>query len=324
MRGLLTVVKNAIFLGFGLALATGIARAQEGSSGNGTDVRVNYVYASQLGIGTYDVGGLSVDVYTLPLGFDWNFGRDLDLEAPVRESRDWALEFNFPVSYGRFDLNGTNQKGQSADISQQVLAIVPGLALRAPISDNWRLKPFVNFGYGNIVSTEGTTFTPETGTTSVSQPDNRSFIIYSAGVSSLYEIPFGLYTFALGNGVTFAGNTELGSDAFSENYWAIETGLELRRSLGFRLGQAGLSHTGIAGLEPELGGYFIHYFFPDPLKFGSIDGNTLEVMNQFEFGVTLGSATDWELLSIRNPKIGASYIFGDDLTVFRVNFGFPF
>ena len=50
----------------------------------------------------------------------------------------------------------------------------------------------------------------------------------------------------------------------------------------------------------------------------------LKVDNQFEFGATLGSATPWELLSISNPRIGASYTFGDDLEVFRVNFGFPF
>ncbi len=319
MRGLVKKVGILIAAGFGLAGTAVPAAGQAVEAGN-ERVNVNYVYASQLGIGTYDVGGLSVDVYTLPLGLDWNFGRDLDLEAPARESKDWALEFNFPISYGRFHFVGTNQNtGATADITQQTLALVPGIALRAPITDSWRLKPFIDIGVGSVANTQGNVAGEPVG-----PPDSRFFLIYTAGLSSLYEIPFGLYTFAVGNGVTFAGNSDVGSGAFTENYWAIETGLELRRSLGFRLGQAGLSNTGVADIEPEVGGYFIHYYFPDPLTFDRPGDNPLEVDNQFEFGVTFGSATDWELLTIRNPRIGASYLFGDDLRVFRVNFGFPF
>lgn len=46
--------------------------------------------------------------------------------------------------------------------------------------------------------------------------------------------------------------------------------------------------------------------------------------NQFEFGFTLGSATRWELFWISDPEIGFSYIFGDNLEVLRITFGFPF
>ncbi len=288
------------------------------SSGDNRTVTVNYVYASQLGIGTYDVGGLSVDVYTLPLGLDWNFSKDLDLEAPIRESRDWALEFNFPVSYGFYHLDTSDPVYGHVDVRQQTIALVPGLALRAPVTDQWRLRPFADFGFGSVVTTQG-----------APPPDNRFFLIYTAGITSLYEIPFGddkQYTFALGNGLTFAGNSDVSADIFTENYWSVETGVELRRSLGFDLADLGIgnSDAGIGKLAPELGGYFIHYYFPNPLTFTRYLNTPLEVDNQFEFGATLGSATDWELLTIRNPKIGASYIFGDGLEVFRVNFGFPF
>jgi hypothetical protein len=75
---------------------------------------------------------------------------------------------------------------------------------------------------------------------------------------------------------------------------------------------------------PEVGIYFIHYYFPDPLLFSRLRDVPLEVNNQFEFGLTLGSATPWDFLKISNPQIGASYIFGDNLDAFRLNFGFPF
>ena len=34
-----------------------------------TEITVNYVYAALLGLGKYDAGGLSVQIYTLPLGY---------------------------------------------------------------------------------------------------------------------------------------------------------------------------------------------------------------------------------------------------------------
>ena len=77
-------------------------------------------------------------------------------------------------------------------------------------------------------------------------------------------------------------------------------------------------------MTPEGGLYFIHYYFPRSLTFSRFRDEPLEVRNQFEVGFTIGSATQWEFLSIPNPQIGAGYIFGDDLKVFRINFGFPF
>jgi hypothetical protein len=50
----------------------------------------------------------------------------------------------------------------------------------------------------------------------------------------------------------------------------------------------------------------------------------LEVSNQFEFGISVGSATPFKLWILENPRIGVSYRFGDGLTGVRVNFGFPF
>ena len=37
------------------------------------NVTVNYVYAQQFGLGGYDIGGLSVQVYTLPLPYTCAF-----------------------------------------------------------------------------------------------------------------------------------------------------------------------------------------------------------------------------------------------------------
>ncbi len=40
------------------------------------DVTVNYVYAAQIGIGGYEVGGLKVQVFTLPLSHTFDLDPD--------------------------------------------------------------------------------------------------------------------------------------------------------------------------------------------------------------------------------------------------------
>ena len=59
-------------------------------------------------------------------------------------------------------------------------------------------------------------------------------------------------------------------------------------------------------------------------KFSLPGGSPLEVSNQFEFGINLGSATPFTLWVIENPRIGVSYRFGDGLTGVRMQLGFPF
>src|SRR5262249_8227018 len=78
------------------------------------------------------------------------------------------------------------------------------------------------------------------------------------------------------------------------------------------------------GPAPRGGGALAHpYFFPSAQV--TLPGAApLTGSNQFEFGVSLGSATPATLWIFENPRLGVSYRFGDGLTGIRVNFGFPF
>ncbi len=279
------------------------------------NITVNYVYASQLGIGTYDIGGLSVNVFTLPLGITQPLNGTMGLELGDTAAKDWAIGFNLPVSLGVFDFSGFLPEPGQIEITQYTLAFVPGVELSIPVNENWRLRPFADLGAGFVIASESTPG---------ADVEDRPFLVYSGGVSSLYEVPFGPYVFALGNGVTAAGNNTWGENNLEEFYFAIETGLQVRRSLGFTLGDLGVWSPDYADVEPQIGAYFIHYYFPEPLTFSRLQEEALQVDNQFEFGVTLRAADDWELFFLKNPKIGASYLTGDGLTVIRANFGFPF
>lgn len=292
-------------------LRPGAARAQSSSQDN-TTVSVNYVYAFQLGIGSYEVGGLSVDVFTLPLSITLPLAETFGMDPPVDNAEDWRIRFKLFPGFGIFGFKDNDPDFGRIHIKQYTLSLTPGVELIAPVNDVWTLKPFVDAGFGKAVASSGR-----------GAGGDNAFATYTAGLRSLVELPAGDYRFALGNGAVFAGNTEFGGDD-SEAYWAIETGVQARRSLGFSLADLGVTDPDRAGVTPEAGLYFIHYYFPKALQFSRFRDDPLKVRNQFEFGLTLGSATPWELFTLPNPRIGASYIFGDDLEVVRVNFGFPF
>jgi hypothetical protein len=91
-------------------------------------------------------------------------------------------------------------------------------------------------------------------------------------------------------------------------------GVELRHPLGFMIGT----------LRPDLGVYTIYYYYPVPLVFSRFLEPELKIVNQGEVGFSIGSATQFRLLGLSNPRIGAGFIFGGGLTVLRINFGFQF
>jgi hypothetical protein len=109
-----------------------------------TTVTVNYVYAAQIGIGSYEVGGLSVRVLELPLSYTF----------VVDEELEWKLRVKAPVDLGIYSFSGTfNGSNVSAD--QQSLGVVPGLELQVPVTDRWTLKPFVDSGFAvNLQTSE--------------------------------------------------------------------------------------------------------------------------------------------------------------------------
>ena len=73
-----------------------------------------------------------------------------------------------------------------------------------------------------------------------------------------------------------------------------------------------------------LGVYTIYYYYPVPLVFSRFLEPELKIAHQGEIGFSIGSATQFQLLGLSNPRIGAGFIFGGGLTVLHINFGFQF
>jgi hypothetical protein len=272
-----------------LLFASVAARAQTSAapSPNRT-VYLNYVYAAELGFGGYSLAGLTAQIYPVPLSYTFH---DIFRNG-------WALKVLAPVEVGLYSLNVTDSNGERISLSQQSVAVVPGAELQIPVGSHTILKPFGQFGVGH-------TFGVDSG--------SPNAYIFMAGVRAVSQWNLGATTVSLGNAAIYAGDGAIGS-GFSERYLSLQWGVELRHPLGFSMGR----------LEPDLGLYAIDYFYPVPLVFSRFLQPELKIANQGEIGFSVGSATQFELLGLSNPRIGAGFVFGGGLTVLHINFGFQF
>ncbi len=267
--------------------AAGPVHSQTPATPQNTTVNVNYVYAASLGFGGYSLSGLTADVYTLPLS----------TTLPNVLHDNWSLKLLAPVQLGIYDFN-VNVGGQRIKLDQQSISAVPGMELQIPINANFAIKPFAQGGVAHAFNVGS---------------QNPDAWIYLAGVRSVAQWRTGAYTLSLGSGVIFAGDRTIGS-GFHEDYTALQIGGEVRRPLGFTF----------RGIEPDLGVFAAHYYYPSPLIFDRFLQPQLKIENQNEVGFSIGSARPLDVLWLSNPRIGAGVVFGGGLTVYHVNFGFPF
>jgi hypothetical protein len=252
-----------------------------------TTVNVNYVYAALLGFGGYSLAGLSANVYALPLS-----DKLTDTPRP-----GWSLRLLLPVQVGLYHF-GATFAGQRISINQQSVTVVPGAELQIPLTDNFAVKPFAQGGIGHTLGQD---------------VGNADAWVYLMGVRSVAEWHAGQYTLSLGNAAIYAGDNTIGP-GFGEHYVSLQAGGEVRRPLGFSIGD----------FSPDLGVYLAGYYYPTPLRFSRFLHDPLRVSYQTEIGFSVGSAEPFRLLWLSNPRIGAGVVFGSGLTVYHVNFGFPF
>lgn len=294
-----------------LALASGV-RAQADPPGKQIDVAVNYVYAAQLGFGTYRVGGLSVDVYSLPLEYTL---RDVLL--------DWRLKIAFPILYGDYSFRksveveelGNERVKVLAD--QRTLSVEPKLRLEIPILEPWTVSLIGAWGFGSTFDTD-VRYRRADGTKvrDRSAEVDTWYYTYQVGVSSLLQHRIDRWTLGLGNAFLYAGTGPLHTKESAQAYGALETGVEARHPLGFEIG----------AYAPDASLFFIWYWFTPSLEFTRVERRSLQVDNVYEVGLSFGAdaATPFDIPVLGNPRLGISYRVGNDLDAVRMNFGFPF
>jgi hypothetical protein len=286
------------WLGLGLVFLGALAGAAQDAAAQmdsrQLEVQVNLPYAVQFEFGSYDVGGLSVNVFRVPVPHTFVLGPEEDA---------WRLVLTGYLGYGHFSFE-TRVFGPQITASEDLVFVLPQAELQIPLRRGWTVKPYVAAGLGGTFNASAAVEGQPGGQLHV---DEGVIPLYAAGISNLFEVPVRDFLLSFGTKLAGAGDG-------SQGYGTLQNGLEVRHPIGFR----------VKGLAPDVGVSFVHYYFFPSAKFSLPGQLPLEVSHQFEFGISVGAAKPATLWIFENPRIGVSYRFGDRLTGFRVNFGFPF
>jgi hypothetical protein len=227
------------------------------------DAEVNYVYAAQFGFGGYSIGGLSVQVFSIPIEFTVP---DLVM--------DWDLRIGLPIIYGRYEVSGESE-GYRVSSATNTIGFQPKLQLDIPIFDGFRVSPVGALG---IAGTFGSSLDLRFENESIDgfQIEEDPSFTYQIGISSLYERKFDQLTFSFGNAFIYAGDAPLSSNSSAtiEGYGTYRSGIDFRHPLGFKIGD----------LVPDASLFFIYSLFTPALKFTRIGDDALSVPQIFEFG----------------------------------------
>lgn len=295
LRCFMLMLLGGGFCTVAMLITTRLAAAQ--SNSNTIDVQVNMPYAVQFGFGSYDVGGLSVDVYRIPLT------QTFDLGPEPGASR---LVLTHYLGYGRASFE-THALGHDFTASQDFVFLLPHAELHIPVRKGWTLKPYLEAGvvkpFSGSVAIDGQR---------AGNLDEKVSYLWGAGLGSVFEAPVGDFLLSFGAKLGAAGEA---ASRHSTGYGTFQTGAEARHAL---------PGVAVDGFTPDIGVSFVYYHFFPPARFSLPAENPLEVSDQFEFGVSIGSAKPAKLLIFDNPRLGVSYRFGDGLTGVRLDLGFAF
>ena len=286
------------WLALGLILLGAVAGPAQDAAAQQLNVQVNLPYAVQFGFGSYDVGGLSVHVFRVPLQHTFALGPEEDA---------WRLVLTGFLGYGHFSFE-SSVFGPKITATEDFVFVLPQAELQIPIRRWWTVKPFVAAGGGRTFNGSASIEGPPGGQVDV---EEEFIFLYAAGISNLFEFHVQEFLLSLGSKLAVAGDA---APSGSTNFGSFQNGVEVRHPLGFD----------VKGFVPDVGVSFIYYYFFPSAKFSLPGESPLEVSNQFEFGINIGSATPTRLWFLNNPRIGVSYRFGDGLTGVRAQFGFPF
>ncbi len=247
---------------------------------------INYAFATQLGSGIYSINGRIIQIYrvTAPI--------------PLRKPGEARLgiRLRLPVTLGFYDFKFEDviDTGLPEDIG--TLALVPEIEFELPRRvSNWRLLPFGGFGGGKDF--QGGEFN----------------FIFTTGVRSLVWWPWRKAEIRLANRLVYSGYTTK-QLSLIDDFGLFETGLDLRRPLGFR----------IFGKQADASVFGANYLYLHSPKLATLNTADLTFSTDWEIGVTFGTTEPIRVFGIGLPRLGVSYRFKPDRGIVRFVIGDAF
>lgn len=260
-----------------------ISNAYAREHSNGSFGLTSFAFASYLGTGFYTTSGQNVFVLQMP--FEHTIVEKTDVEA------GWVLNLPITIGFINFDslqleeLPGVNDVG--------TITFLPGLEYQYPVTPNWTLIPFADYGFARELDA------------------TSNVLITGTGIKSYFDIYFDNAKFTLGNRLLYAREQSKDFSSAS-SYSLLETGLNLRLKNVFSFIDKPLYSNF----------YYINFYYPNNLVFFEQTPNPIKIGIEHEIGITFSNIPDF--LFFENSQIGIGVRFGNDINIYRIVFGAPF
>ena len=262
------------------------AHAQTGAAARREDEAVgrsiSYVFATDLGSGIYDLDGRTLQIYQL-----W-YRKTLREPTPEK----FGARFELPVTFGFFDFKPTDVLSHGIPTHVDSFSVVPGVALDYIVGDDWHVLPYVRAGF------------------SVASSSVDGWL-FGAGVRVERTGDFHGWDAFVRTDFAYAG-ANYRADVPSDSFARIRQGIDLRRGVGWKLGER----------EAELGLYAIFDVVLDsPVEpLSQDDGSVI----QAEFGFTFATRPRFKIWRFDAPRLGFGYRLAGELSSWRFVIGQPF
>jgi len=243
----------------------------------------SFAFASYLGTGFYTTSGQNVFVLQAP--FEHVIKEKTNTEA------GWVLKLPITIGFINFDKLDIEELPELSDVG--TITFLPGLEFQYPVTSNWTLIPFADYGFARELNT------------------TSNVLITGVGIKSYFNAHFDKAMFTLGNRFLYA-REQSKSASNAHDYSLIETGLNYRVTSDY-------SFTG-EHLYTNL--YYINFYYPNNLVFFEQTDNPIRVGVEHEIGITLSNIPDF--LFFEKPQIGIGVRLGNNVKVYRLVFGTPF
>lgn len=243
----------------------------------------NFSFANYLGTGFYTSSGQ--DVFVIQLPFAYSIKEKTNTEAGIR--------LKLPLTIGIINF-GDIETADLPDINDiTTLTFLPGIEYQYPITSNWTISPFADYGVARDFN------------------NSSNIVVTGIGIKSYYNIPVKNALLSLSNRFLYARekNKDAGNNS---DYSLIETGINYRTSSDFTHDN-GVVFNNL---------YYINFYYPNNLVFLERTANPIRVGIEHEIGVTFSNLPDFWLFE--KSQIGLGVRFGNGVNVYRLIIGVPF
>ena len=249
------------------------------------EIDAKYIYATVLGSGIYSVRDQRVVVLNIPVS--------VDLTEWQGTEPNWRLLLPMQVGYKSL---GDDLVSEWLPKEFATFSFLPGIEYVYPISETFRLRPFMNAGVGYDFGTDDVVRFWQLGLKVQNEwKPNEDWDIRSA-----QEFVY--------------AREDQGGEEGSSSLSMVQIGFDFRRDLGFELWDK----------DVGLSTYVMWQYFPNQLVFTNDYRNGINVDNLYQLGLTFGVEEPWEIFGAEFDRIYFGVTRGSGVKAFTFGIDLPF